>query len=55
VDSFRPPRRHTWHGKALAILRPAKAPGDLTLIATATGLLPALLTLRVDLHQLREK
>lgn len=38
VDSFRLPRRHTWHGKALAILRPAKRPGVLTLRATTPGL-----------------
>ncbi|WP_225094811.1 hypothetical protein [Streptomyces sp. CoH27] len=38
VDSFRQPRRHTWHGRALAILRPAKRPGRLTLSATAPGL-----------------
>lgn len=24
VDSFRRPRRHTWHGQALAILRPVR-------------------------------
>jgi beta-galactosidase len=28
VDSFRRPRRHTWHGQALAILRPAKRAGN---------------------------
>ncbi|MER6155417.1 hypothetical protein ABT147_07695 [Streptomyces sp. NPDC001868] len=27
VDSFRRPARFTWHGKALAILRPGKRPG----------------------------
>lgn len=47
VDSFRLPRRHTWHGKALAILRPAKRPGTLTVRATAPGLRPATLSLRV--------
>jgi beta-galactosidase len=47
VDSFRLPRRHTWHGKALAILRPAKRPGTLTMTATAPGLRPATLSLRV--------
>jgi beta-galactosidase len=47
VDSFRLPRRHTWHGKALAILRPAKRPGHLTLTATATGLRSATVTLPV--------
>jgi beta-galactosidase len=48
VDSFKQPRRHTWHGQALAILRPAKHPGDLTLTATAPGLRPDTLRLRVD-------
>jgi beta-galactosidase len=47
VDSFRLPRRHTWHGQALAILRPAKRPGVLTLTATAPGLRRATLTLPV--------
>ena len=48
VDSFRLPRRHTWHGRALAIVRPATTPGTLTLDASAAGLRPARLTLRVD-------
>jgi beta-galactosidase len=47
VDSFRRPRRHTWHGQALAILRPTKTPGALTLTAKAPGLRPASLTLPV--------
>jgi beta-galactosidase len=47
VDSFRRPRRHTWHGRALAILRPAKRPGVLTLTASAPGLRPATLPLPV--------
>ena len=47
VDSFRGPRRHTWHGRALAILRPAKRPGGVTLIARAPGLRPAKLRLQV--------
>jgi beta-galactosidase len=47
VDSFRLPRRHTWHGQALAILRPAKTPGTLTLTAKAPGLRPTTCTLRV--------
>lgn len=29
VDSFKQPRRRTWHGQALAILRPAKHPAPL--------------------------
>jgi beta-galactosidase len=48
VDSFRQPHRHTWHGRALAILRPAKHPGTVTLTATTPGLHAARLTLRVD-------
>ena len=48
VDSFTQPRRYTWHGKALAILRPARKPGNVTLTATAHGLRPALLTLQVN-------
>ncbi|MBA2809484.1 glycoside hydrolase family 2 protein [Streptomyces sp. KM273126] len=47
VDSFRQPRRHTWHGKALAILRPGKRTGRLTLTAKAPGLRPATVTLPV--------
>jgi beta-galactosidase len=47
VDSLRQPHRYTWHGKALAILRPAKRPGHVTLTARAPGLRPATLTLRV--------
>ena len=35
VDSFHLPRRHTWHGRAPAILRPAKRPGRGTLSASA--------------------
>jgi beta-galactosidase len=47
VDSFQRPRRWTWHGTALAILRPSKTPGSLSLTASAEGLKPALLTLPV--------
>jgi beta-galactosidase len=47
VDSFRQPRRYTWHGQALAILQPARNPGILTLTARAQGLRPDTLTLRV--------
>ncbi|WP_133902015.1 glycoside hydrolase family 2 TIM barrel-domain containing protein [Actinophytocola oryzae] len=47
VDSFRLPRRHTWHGKALAILRPARRPGVLVLTASAPGLRTARLALPV--------
>ncbi|WP_149828405.1 DUF4982 domain-containing protein [Streptomyces tailanensis] len=47
VDSFKRPSRYTWHGKALAILRPAKRPGRLTLTAKASGLRTGTLTLPV--------
>jgi beta-galactosidase len=47
VDSFKQPRRHTWHGQALAILRPGKQPGTAVLTATASGLRQAKLTLRI--------
>jgi len=47
VDSFSRLRHYTWHGQALAILRPAKWPGGLMLTATAEGLQPHTLTLRV--------
>jgi beta-galactosidase len=48
VDSFRQPRRLTWHGRALAILRPAKRPGHLTLTGKAPGLRPGKVTLGVE-------
>ena len=38
MDSFQRPRRYTWHGQALAILRPAKEPGTLRLVASSSGL-----------------
>ncbi|WP_097256822.1 hypothetical protein [Streptomyces sp. Ag109_G2-15] len=50
VDSFEQPRRHTWHGRALAILRPAKRPGHVTLTAKTPGLRPARLTLPVTVR-----
>lgn len=53
VDSFRQPRRHTWHGQALAILRPAKRPGRVTLTASSPGLRPAALTLAVGQRRTR--
>jgi beta-galactosidase len=48
VDSFKQPRRYTWHGQALAVLRPAKTSGSLTLTARAAGLTPATVMLHVD-------
>jgi beta-galactosidase len=47
VDSFQRPRRWTWQGKALAILRPAKRAGRLTLTASADELRPGKLDLLV--------
>ena len=47
VDSFKRPRRWTWHGQALAILRPAKQSGSVSLSATAPGLKSASVTLPV--------
>ena len=47
VDSFRQPHRHTWHGRALAILRPAKGPGRVTLTASTPGLRSATSVLTV--------
>ncbi len=47
LDSFRQPHRYTWHGKAQAILRPAKQPGRVTLTVGAPGLRSARLSLPV--------
>ncbi|MFE4834563.1 glycoside hydrolase family 2 TIM barrel-domain containing protein [Arthrobacter sp. NPDC056691] len=47
VDSFKRPRRHTWHGQALAVLRPSKSTGTLTMTATAPGLNYATMSLPV--------
>jgi beta-galactosidase len=47
VDSFKRPRRWTWHGQALAILRPGRETGWLTLTAKTAGLKPARLNLQV--------
>ncbi len=55
VDSFKKPRRWTWHGQALAILRPAKQAGWLSLTASATGLKPARLHLQVAAAAIRMK
>jgi beta-galactosidase len=38
VDSFKRPRRHTFHGRALAIIRPPKKVGQVTINAFAAGL-----------------
>ncbi|WP_169789889.1 hypothetical protein [Actinoplanes subtropicus] len=55
VDSFRRPRHHAWHGRALAILRPAKTPGPVTLVASAPGLRPAKISLPVREKPVSEK
>jgi beta-galactosidase len=47
VDSFKRPRRWTWHGQALAILRPARTTGWISLTASADGLKSARLHLPV--------
>jgi beta-galactosidase len=47
VDSFKRPHRYTYHGQALAVLRPAKTPGSVTLTAQSAELQPARLTLPV--------
>ncbi|MFD6995607.1 hypothetical protein ACFWA5_04840 [Streptomyces mirabilis] len=52
-SSKRQPRRHTWHGQALAILRPAKRPGRVTLTASAPGLRPTARTLTVGQQRAR--
>ncbi|MBO0833341.1 MAG: hypothetical protein J2P29_15375, partial [Actinobacteria bacterium] len=47
IDSFQQPSRYTWHGQALAILRPGKQPGTISLAASAAGLRGARLTIPV--------
>lgn len=47
LDSFQQPQRFTWHGRALAILRPSKSPGTVVLTARASNMKPATLTLPV--------
>ena len=47
VDSFKRPRRWTWHGLAQAIVRPAKTSGRVLLMASGEGLRPARLALDV--------
>ncbi|MBV9310971.1 MAG: hypothetical protein JOZ73_09065 [Solirubrobacterales bacterium] len=54
LDSFRQPHRYTWHGKAQAIIRPAKQPGHVTLTGSESGLRPAKLTLPVAASRPRE-
>jgi beta-galactosidase len=47
VDSFQQPRRHTWHGRALAIVQPTGEPGRITLTARSDNLTAAAATLIV--------
>ncbi len=47
VASFRGPRLTTYHGRALAILRPKLLPGQATLQAQSPGLTPASALIRV--------
>ena len=47
VASFRQPRRNTYHGQCLAVLRPTGAPGLLTLQVESDGLKPASLSIQV--------
>ena len=48
VDSFKRPRRWTWHGQALAVLRPLKQPGAVSLSATSASLQSAKLVVPVN-------
>ncbi|WP_457255116.1 glycoside hydrolase family 2 TIM barrel-domain containing protein [Pedococcus sp. P5_B7] len=47
IDSFQQPRHHTWHGQALAIVRPGKSPGRLVIGGRASGLEPVTIALNV--------
>ena len=47
VDSFQGPGRQTYHGAALAVVRPLGSTGSVTLHAQAAGLAPASVTLPV--------
>lgn len=47
VDTFQGPARWTFHGKVLAVVRPSKAPGRVTVLAEAPGLEPTRLSLSV--------
>jgi beta-galactosidase len=48
VESFRNPKPKTFHGKCLAIVRPAGRPGTVTLSAHAAGLPPVSIALNVS-------
>jgi beta-galactosidase len=47
MESFRQPQHTTWHGRALAILRPLGSTGKLTLRAEADGLSSGEVTVRI--------
>lgn len=47
VDSFQRPRRYTFHGVAMAFVRPPRAAGAITVTARAQGLEPAYLRIPV--------
>jgi beta-galactosidase len=47
MASFRHPRRRTYHGRCLAIVRPTGTRGQITVQATSEGLLPAATTITV--------
>ena len=45
MESFQQPKRKTWRGKCLVIVRPSGTAGTITLKAVATGLPPAQITI----------
>jgi beta-galactosidase len=45
MSSFQQPRKKAYQGICLAIIRPEKTPGKISVKATAEGLQPALLTI----------
>jgi beta-galactosidase len=47
VESFRQPRLRTFHGKALAIIRPTRSAGSATLQVQAEGLVPATISINM--------
>ncbi len=47
MASFRQPRRNTFQGKCLAVLRPVRVAGAISLVAEAPGITPARLTVQL--------
>ena len=47
MASFRQPRRNTFQGKCLAVLRPVRVAGGISLVAEAPGITPASLTIQL--------